>query len=199
MSKWDDRMSNLANLVSTWSKDPSTGVGAVIVDAKNRVVSLGFNGFPMGVVDSDEMLFERDEKLRRTIHAEENALLFSSRSVEGCTMYVTHLPCARCAAKIIQSGIARVVAQIPDEMFCGRWEADMRSASAMFAEAGVVFMLTDREPARATDGHKTFRPVAMAKVQTIGGNAGIAWHAVSLDPTVSPPLLPDGTILYAED
>jgi dCMP deaminase len=144
MSKWDDRMSELANLVATWSKDPSTGVGAVIVDTKNRVVSLGYNGFPGCVVDSDEMLFDRDEKLRRTIHAEENALLFAGRQLEGCTIYVTHPPCARCAAKIIQSGIARVVAQIPDEMFCGRWEADMRSASAMFGEAGVMFELKSK-------------------------------------------------------
>jgi dCMP deaminase len=138
-------MSNLATLVATWSKDPSTGVGAVIVDTKNRVVSLGFNGFPRCVVDSDEMLFDRDEKLRRTIHAEENALLFASRPVEGCTIYVTHPPCARCAAKIVQAGIARVVAQIPDELFSGRWEDDMRSASAMFAEAGVMFELRSKQ------------------------------------------------------
>jgi len=65
MSKWDRRMLGLVNLVATWSKDPSTGVGAVIVDAKNRVVSLGYNGFPRAVCDSDEALFDRDEKLRR--------------------------------------------------------------------------------------------------------------------------------------
>jgi dCMP deaminase len=141
MSKWDQRMSDLAALVATWSKDPSTGVGAVIVDAKNRVVSLGYNGFPRCVPDSDEALLNRDEKLRRTIHAEENALLFAGRSVEGCTIYVTHPPCARCAAKIIQSGIARVVAQISNELFMRRWEADMRSASDMFGEAGVMFEL----------------------------------------------------------
>lgn len=94
MSKWDRRMLGLVNLVATWSKDPSTGVGAVIVDSKNRIVSVGFNGFPRAVCDSDEALFDRDEKLRRTIHAEENALLFAGRSVEGCTIYVTHPPCA---------------------------------------------------------------------------------------------------------
>lgn len=54
MSKWDCRMLGLVNLIATWSKDPSTGVGAVIVDAKNRVVSLGYNGFPRAVCDSDE-------------------------------------------------------------------------------------------------------------------------------------------------
>jgi dCMP deaminase len=145
MNKWDDRMSALANLVSTWSKDPSTGVGAVIVDDKHRVVSLGYNGFPRCVVDSDEMLFDRDEKLRRTIHAEENALLFANRPVEGCTLYVTHPPCARCAAKVVQSGIARVVARRAGDGFEERWEDDMRSASAMFAEAGVMFELRSKQ------------------------------------------------------
>ena len=89
--------------------------------------------------DSDEALFDRDEKLRRTIHAEENALLFAGRPVEGCTIYVTHPPCARCAAKLIQSGLTRVVAQMPAEEFGERWADDMRSASAMFLEAGVGF------------------------------------------------------------
>ena len=51
MSKWDRRMLGLVNLIATWSKDPSTRVGAVIVDAKNRVVSLGYNGFPRAVCD----------------------------------------------------------------------------------------------------------------------------------------------------
>ena len=139
MSKWDRRMLGLVNLVATWSKDPSTGVGAVIVDAKNRVVSLGYNGFPRAVCDSDEALFDRDEKLRRTIHAEENALLFAGRPVEGCTLYVTHPPCARCAAKLIQSGIARVVSNQPLPEFRDRWVDEMRSASAMFLEAGVGF------------------------------------------------------------
>lgn len=136
MSKWDVRFLELAATVATWSKDPSTAVGAVIADAKNRVVSLGFNGFPRGVHDET---VPRDEKLRRTIHAEENALLFAGRSVEGCTIYVTHAPCARCAAKLIQAGIARVVAQVPVDGFAARWEDEIRSATEMFLEAGVAF------------------------------------------------------------
>ena len=118
MSKWDRRMLGLVNLIATCSKDPSTGVGAVIVDSKNRIVSVGFNGFPRAVCDSDEALFDRDEKLRRTIHAEENALLFAGRPVEGCTIYVTHPP-------------------LPE--FRDRGVDEMRSASAMFLEAGVGF------------------------------------------------------------
>lgn len=139
MTKWDRRFLGLANLVATWSKDSSTGVGAVIVDAKNRIVSMGFNGFPRAVHDDEAALNNRDEKLRRTIHAEENALLFAGRPVEGCTIYVTHPPCARCAAKLIQAGIVRVVSRPPWNSFVERWADDMRSASAMFAEAGTAF------------------------------------------------------------
>ena len=107
--KWDARFLEQAELIAGWSKDPSTGVGAVIVDPKNRVVSQGFNGFPRACADDADLLADRDEKLRRTLHAEQNALLFAHRSVEGCTVYVTHPPCARCAAMLIQSGIKRVV------------------------------------------------------------------------------------------
>ena len=139
MSKWDRRFLGLANLVATWSKDPSTGVGAVIVDSKNRIVSMGFNGFPRGVLDTDDKLTNRDEKLRRTIHAEANAILFAPRPVAGCTIYVTHPPCAKCAATIIQAGITRVVSRPPWASFVERWADDMRSASDMFAESGMVF------------------------------------------------------------
>lgn len=139
MSKWDRRFLGLASVVATWSKDPSTGVGAVIVDDKHHIVSMGFNGFPRAVRDDDAILENRDEKLRRTIHAEANAILFATRSVVGCTIYVTHPPCAKCAATIIQAGIARVVSRPPWASFAERWADDMRSASEMFAESGTAF------------------------------------------------------------
>jgi dCMP deaminase len=132
-------MLDLVNLVATWSKDPSTQVGAAVVDDKNRIVSLGFNGFPRAVLDHDGVLRDRDEKLRRTIHAEENALLFAPRPVAGCTIYVTHPPCARCAAKLIQAGVVRVISNPPAKDFAVRWADDLRSAAAMFIEAGVEF------------------------------------------------------------
>lgn len=137
--KWDRHFLRMADLVASVSKDPSTQVGAVIVDAHNRVVSQGYNGFPRGVRDDAELLANRDEKLRRTIHAETNAILFASRSLAGCTIYVTHPPCAKCAAKIIQTGIARVVCPPPADTFAERWADDMASAMAMFVEAGVEY------------------------------------------------------------
>lgn len=131
---WDERLLSMAHLAASWSKDPSTKVGAVIADPMNRIVSVGYNGFPRGI--EDDVNVDRDEKLRRTIHAEENALLFAGRSVEGCTIFITHPPCSQCAAKVIQSGIKRVVYVTNDEVE-KRWAAYITSGYAMLEEAGV--------------------------------------------------------------
>ena len=107
---WDKRFLELAKLVGSWSKDPSTQVGAVIVDKDKRIVSIGFNGFPKGVEDSEKRLVDREQKYDIIIHAEANALMFAGKSVEGCTLYTWPFqPCSRCAGLIIQSGIKRVV------------------------------------------------------------------------------------------
>jgi len=132
--EWDEFFTGLALYVSRKSKDEGTKVGAVIVDYKKRVVSVGFNGFPAGVDDSPG---DRDRKLRRTVHAEANALAFAAQSVEGCTMYVTHAPCANCAAIIIQHGVASVFFPEPEEGFLERWGDSYREALLMFKEAGV--------------------------------------------------------------
>lgn len=136
MDKWDSRFLGMAMYVAEWSKDPSTKVGAVITDAKNRVISLGFNGFPRSVEDK---IVTREHKLRATIHAETNALLFAKEDVEGMTCYVSHPPCAQCAAKLIQAGIQRVVWHSPDPEFVSRWAEDMAIAKQMYDEAGVEY------------------------------------------------------------
>ena len=135
MSKWDSRFMDLARLVASWSKDPSTQVGAVIVDQDKRIVSTGFNGFPRCVNDAP---VDREVKLLRTIHAEENALLFARRDVTGMSVYVTRPPCARCAAKLVQAGIVRVVYELPPVDFVERWALEMREAQAMFVDVGVT-------------------------------------------------------------
>lgn len=140
MNKWDLRFLEMAQLVATWSKDPSTKVGSVIVDRDQRIVSTGYNGFARGVDDWQGHLENREEKLRRSIHAEANALLYARRDLTGCTLYVTHPPCARCASMICQSGIKRVVAAAPDPSFAERWSEDMRSMASQFSEAGVDYL-----------------------------------------------------------
>tara|TARA_R100000152_G_C6775833_1_gene204522 strand:- start:1942 stop:2376 length:435 start_codon:yes stop_codon:yes gene_type:complete len=132
---WDHRFIELAKLVGSWSKDPSTQVGAVIVDDNKRIVSIGFNGFPKGVEDSEKRLVDREEKYAIIVHAEANALMFANGSVEGCTLYTWPFqPCSRCAGLIIQSGIKRVVSVVQNEE---RWEKNFNIAKKLFEEANI--------------------------------------------------------------
>ena len=133
--EWDKRFLAMAELVAGWSKDPSTKVGAVIVDDRRRVVSVGYNGFPVGVSD-DSRLDIRETKYKIVVHAECNALLFAPKDLTNCTIY-THpfMPCPQCAGMIIQSGIGRVVSYESDN---GRWKEDFELSRHMFKEANVV-------------------------------------------------------------
>lgn len=137
MNKWDARFLDLASLVASWSKD-QTKVGACVADGNNRVVSLGYNGFPRGV--ADDMSVPREKKLMRVLHAESNAILHARRDLSGCSIYVTRPPCSNCAALIIQSGIARVVYEAPDPAFMVRWGDSIAESEAMFREAGVTVL-----------------------------------------------------------
>ena len=137
LSKWEERFMSMARLVATWSRDPSSKVGAVIVDRRKRIVSVGFNGFPAGV---DDTILDRNQRLRRTVHAEANCILFAQRDLAGCTIFTTHPPCSQCAALIVQSGISRVVSPIPTQDFALRWKDHCDEALAMFVEAGVQVM-----------------------------------------------------------
>jgi dCMP deaminase len=102
---------------------------------------MGFNGFPRGTEDYHQHLNNREVKLRRTVHAEVNAILTARERLEGYTIYVTPLhPCAACAGVIIQSGIKRVVAEMAKEPN-PTWAADFKAAARMFKEAGVEVTL----------------------------------------------------------
>ncbi len=140
--KWVRRFLELASTVAQWSKDPNTKVGAVIVDDKNRVVSLGFNGFPRRVSDDKELYQDRTIKLRSVVHAEINAILFAKQDLTGCTLYVTPLaPCAQCASAIIQSGISRVVT-LPTKVD-SKWVEEIAVAKSNLNAAGVRFDIVD--------------------------------------------------------
>lgn len=140
--KWDLRFLELAELVARWSKDPSTKCGAVIVRPDKTVASVGFNGFPKGCDDSPELYGDRDLKLSRVVHAEQNSLLHAGESVKGYTLYsYPHgigPSCDRCTAHIIQAGIGRVVHwKVTDEGFSSRWMEACQRGLDMYAEAGV--------------------------------------------------------------
>ena len=123
--KWDKRFLGMAQLVSIWSKDPSTKVGAVITDGNKKIVSLGYNGLPQWVEDNEEILSNREEKYKYIIHAEVNAILQANK--DNCfagTIYTyPFLTCPQCAAMIIQAGIMRVVSyKCVDERWIPRIE-----------------------------------------------------------------------------
>ncbi len=157
MSKWDARFLRLAREISTWSKDRSTQIGAVIVGEDKTPGPYGFNGFPRFVDDDLEARHTRPEKYKWTEHAERNAIYNAARigvALKGCTMYVTHVPCADCARAIIQVGIERVVvdaASLVDRDFAERWGEDERVTKDMLEEVGVELALVDVPDAEAEE------------------------------------------------
>jgi len=137
LKKWDLRFLEMSELVSSWSKDPSTKVGSVIVDNDRRVISLGYNGFPKGVADNDR-LNDREEKYKIVVHAERNALLFANTDVKNCSIFTyPFMPCPICAGMIIQSGISRVVSLKSNNE---RWEKDFEISRKMFQEADIQLL-----------------------------------------------------------
>lgn len=141
LSKWHYRFLNLAKHISEWSQDPSTKVGAVIVDNKKRIVSIGYNGFPVGIQD-DARLNIRDIKLELIVHAEINAILFSNKfDLTNCILYTYPLfPCIRCATQIIQKNIKMIVSVNNNNT---KWASSINMSKDIFKEAGVEFILYD--------------------------------------------------------
>lgn len=141
MNHWDKRFLDTAALVSTWSKDPSTKCGAVIVRPDRTIVSTGYNGFPKGTSDAPELYADRETKYSRVVHAEVNAVLHANEPLEGYTIY-TWPPgfgpsCDRCTTVIIQSGIKKVVHVQDTSDFASRWKEPAQRGLDMYAEAGV--------------------------------------------------------------
>ena len=109
--KWDEYFMGIAMLSAMRSKDPNTQVGCCIVSDTNRILSVGYNGFPNGIPDA-EFTWARegeDNKYLYTTHSELNAILnYRGGSLEGTKIYVTLFPCNECAKAIIQAGIKDV-------------------------------------------------------------------------------------------
>lgn len=138
--KWHIRFLRIAKEVSTFSKDPSTQVGCVLVRDR-RIISTGFNGFPRGISDDLNRLIDRDQKYLYTVHAEANSIITAAAhgvSTEGCTAYVTFSPCCQCAAQLINAGIKAVYVH-GDEQIPDRWLQNFIAASKLLAEAGVHY------------------------------------------------------------
>jgi dCMP deaminase len=135
---WDVRFLKLAQHIASWSKDPSTKVGCVIVGPDREIVSTGYNGFPRGVSDDSSRYDDRNTKLHLICHAEENAVAHAARigvSLRNTTAYVTWPPCPRCARSLVQAGVTKVVHQgteLPE-----RWVEQMNWSFQLLDEADV--------------------------------------------------------------
>lgn len=143
MNKWTRRYLDMAKEVATWSKDPSTKVGAVAVGSKGQILSQGYNGFPRGVKDFTQRYAVREEKYKYVVHGEMNAIYnacHTGASLDGATMYVSGLPvCSECAKGIIQVGISKVIMEYPKDI-PDSWRESMKITNSMFLEAGVTFI-----------------------------------------------------------
>ena len=138
-SKWDIRYLRLAEEVSSWSKDPSTKIGAIAVGSKGQVLAQGYNGFPRGIEDNPVHYEDRDIKYRYVVHAEMNVIYnatYNGVSLCGSTLYVTGLPvCSDCAKGIIQVGIDRVI--MKEQIIPQKWLESWKHTKSMFDEANI--------------------------------------------------------------
>ena len=111
---WEEYFMGLAILSAERSKDPNSQVGACIVNDENKIISVGYNGAPIGYDDDKDMIWDReggflDTKYAYVCHSELNAILNSKTPVKGCRLYVTLFPCNECAKAIIQAGIKELI------------------------------------------------------------------------------------------
>ena len=135
----------IARAMAGLSYDPSTQVGAVILDDDSNILSTGFNGFPRGVNDTPDRYRDREIKLKFIAHAEANAIAQAARvgaRLLNSTLVLTALyPCSNCAKLIIQAGIKRVFApQMPDD---SKWHDEKLISEVMFREAGTEVIIYD--------------------------------------------------------
>lgn len=144
MNHWDYRWMEVAKLFASFSKDPSTQVGACAVDDRKVMVSSAFNGLARGVKDKKSRLMDRDLKYKLTAHAEINLICHAGQALRGCTVYVWPMPpCSTCAAALIQAGVRRVVSPTPAHALATRWGESLRLAQSMFREARVKVEMMD--------------------------------------------------------
>lgn len=144
VQKWDRRMLDVAKLHSEWSKDPSTKTGAVIVRPDRTECSHGYNGFPRNISDDPKIYENREEKYRRIVHCEMNALLTAPEPVKGYTLYTwPFMSCERCCVHVIQAGISRCVAPAIPPHLQERWKDSLNLSTGLFNEAGVEVVLYD--------------------------------------------------------
>ncbi len=145
VDKWHKRYLKLAQEVASWSKDPSTKIGAVAIGEKGQVLAQGYNGFPRDVNDTPERYSNRELKYKYVVHAEQNLIYnatYNGVSLDGAVLYVVGLPiCSECAKAIIQVGIRQVV--MPDQEVPEHWSESWNFTQSLFRESGVEWIMIE--------------------------------------------------------
>lgn len=135
---WNQRLIDLSKHISNWSKDRSTGIGAII--AKNNIIlSIGYNGFPRGANDDIELRHQRPEKYKYTEHAERNAIYNAAKEgirLNNSKIYIDWFPCVDCCRAIIQSGIKEIICKKPN-LNDKRWGEDFKISLELFSECNI--------------------------------------------------------------
>lgn len=179
LNHWDRRFLRIAHEVSSWSHDPGTKVGCVLVQDR-RMIASGYNGFPQNLSDSLELYKDREYKLAVTVHAEANAILNAAKNgakTQSCTAYVTFPPCSQCAAALIQAGVTMVICPDPANA-PERWRASFKLANEMLYQSGVKLLYysendlwkTETAPSvglTGSDPSYTGQPVNREKTSTL--------------------------------
>jgi dCMP deaminase len=148
--RWHEYFLDMCVEQASFSKDPDTQVGSVIVGSDNKVRSVGFNRFPDGIEETYERLHNRDLKLSLIVHAELNAICYAAKHgipLLGSTLYLTATddtglkwggpPCSKCMPHVIQSGIKRIISRPPK--LHSKWANDLAKSSELICETKINY------------------------------------------------------------
>ena len=132
---------NIAKEVSNFSKDPRRKIGAISVDNDKKILSTGYNGFPRGILDSEEDWNNREIKNKFVVHAEANMVYnatYTGVSLKDSTIYVYGLPvCSNCALSLIQSGVKKVIYYHDYIEGDEKWIESFKETQKLFTLAGI--------------------------------------------------------------
>lgn len=141
--KWDERFLNVAKLISSWSKDPSTKVGAIAVSSHRRILAQGYNGLPAGIDDDKFNMNDRISKYEMIIHAESNVIYNacnSGVSLKLTTIYIYGMfPCPECIKAMAQVNVARIVFRLGFSKNTGVWKTRFDLSREIMHDLGIGF------------------------------------------------------------
>lgn len=193
---WDRRYLRVAKHVASWSKDPSTQCGAVLVRPNRTLASVGFNGFPKGMSDDPTLYGDRDKKYPRIIHSEWNAIrACKDSSLQDYTVYAWPMPpCDLCTAPLVQKGVSRSVCphpsaeklerwRIPFDFAVGTWKA--KNADITYMDMDAPLLGFPEVPAGTPKWQKRF----LALAQEVA-----SWSRDPIDPRAAIIVRPDKTL-----